>query len=281
MNKADLSTLSLTFRRASSNLLNSNHETADVNLARFLKLINDNDLIHSFISQKIYGVEYDFKKCFGFDNDGWAENHIPEDEACHIKAQYDYMTYIHSEKKTNVLAQAMRYCWSDNSFNSMIENFLVMAFKPLIDFINDQLSMQMIVIEAEMKVMSGNTFIQNIETINGSANQQVSGSITTYSTTNDIGMMMLLVEKLILSLSEIRDVDSNDIENVKDDLEVVQEQLQSNQPKKNRLSKALSGIKKFAGDFAMQLAVTYVSGIATSADWSALIQQLGTFIERL
>ena len=50
-----------------------------------------------------------------------------------------------------------------------------MAFKPLIDYINDQLSMEMIVYDEEEKAMGGNTYIQNIETVNGSASQQNSG----------------------------------------------------------------------------------------------------------
>ena len=60
-----------------------------------------------------------------------------------------------------------------------------MAFKPLIDYINDQLSMEMIVYDEEEKAMGGNTYIQNIETVNGSASQQNSGVINTYNTTND------------------------------------------------------------------------------------------------
>ena len=60
-----------------------------------------------------------------------------------------------------------------------------MAFKPLIDYINDQLSMDMIVLDEEGKTVGGNTFIQQIGTVNGSANQQVSGVINSYNTNND------------------------------------------------------------------------------------------------
>ena len=38
----------------------------------------------------------------------------------------------------------MNYCWSDKKINAIMQNFLDMAFKPLIDFINDQFSMEMI-----------------------------------------------------------------------------------------------------------------------------------------
>ena len=94
-------------------------------------------LISGFIRDKISGVDYDFKKCYAIGCSGWADFNPPEDEACHIKAQYDYLLFINSENKINVRGQAMRYCWSSRKINDNIQSFLDMAFKPLIDFIND------------------------------------------------------------------------------------------------------------------------------------------------
>lgn len=281
MNRIELRKLSLEFRRLSSNLLNSNDDTADITLSRFLKLISGNDLIKGYINDKISGVDYDFKDCFPVDASDWAEYTPPEDEACHIKAQYDYLNFINNEHKVNVRSQAMQYYWSDKSINAIIQNFLDMAFKPLIDFINDQLSMEMIVYDEEAKSMCGNTYIQNIETVNGSANQQNSGVINSYSTTNDANSMLVLIDKLLTSLSEIQGIDSEEIESVKDDLEMVQEQLKSDTPKKNRISKALTGIKKFVGEFSMKLAVSLAAGAVTDTDWNMLIQQAENFIDKI
>ena len=278
MNRLGLRKLSLEFRRLSSNLLNSTDDTADINLPRFLKFINGNELISGIIQDKISGVDYDFKKCYTIGCSGWADYNPPEDEACHIKAQYDYLNFINNENTVNVRSQAMNYCWSDKKINTIIQNFLDMAFKPLIDYINDQLSMEMIVYDEEEKAMGGNTYIQNIETVNGSASQQNSGVINTYNTTNDTGSMLELIDKLLASLPEIQGVDAEEIENVKVDLEMVQEQLKTDNPKKNRIGKALVGIKKFAGDFSMKLAVTLAAGAVTGADWGMLLQQLENFI---
>ena len=278
MNRLELRKLSLEFRRLSSNLLNSTNDTADINLSRFLKFIDGNELISGIIQDKISGVDYDFKKCYAIGCSGWADYNPPEDEACHIKAQYDYLNFINNENTVNVRSQAMNYCWSDKKINTIIQNFLDMAFKPLIDFINDQLSMEMIAYDEEEKAMGGNTYIQNIETVNGSASQQNSGVINTYNTTNDTGSMLELIDKLLASLPEIQGVDEEEIENVKDDLEMVQEQLKTDNPKKNRIGKALVGIKKFAGDFSMKLAVTLAAGAVTGADWGMLLQQLENFI---
>lgn len=279
MNRLELRKLSLEFRRLSSNLLNSTDDTADINLSRFLKFIDGNEIISRFIKEKMLGADYDFKKCFDIGCSGWADYNPPEDEACHIKAQYDYLLFINNEDKVSVRGQAMRYCWSSRKINDNIQSFLNMAFKPLIDFINDQLSMEMIVYDEETKTMNGNTYIQNIETVNGSASQQNSGVINTYNTIKDTSSMITLIDKLITSLSEIQGVDSEEIENVKDDLEMIQEQLKSDAPKKNRIGKALIGIKKFVGDFSVKLAVTLAAGAVTKTDWSLLLQQLENFIK--
>lgn len=278
MNRLELRRLSLEFRRVSSNLLNSTDDTADINLSRFLKFIDGNELISGLIEDKISGVDYDFKECYAIGCSGWANFNPPEDEACHIKAQYDYLLFINNEDRGNVRGQAMRYCWSSRKINDNIQSFLDMAFKPLIDFINDYLSVEMIVCDEEAKAMSGNTYIQNIETVNGSASQQNSGVINTYNTTNDTSSMITLIDKLLESLPAIQGVDVEEIENVKDDLEMIQEQLKNNVPKKKRIEKALTGIKKFASDFSMKLAVTLAAGAVTGADWSMLLERVESFI---
>lgn len=281
MNYAELRKLSLEFRRLSSNLLNSNMDTADVNLSRFLAFINTNNFISTVLSKKIDGIEYDFKECFIIEGGGWADFNIPADEKYHIKAQYDYMTFINNSGRNGVQTQALRFYWSERKINVMVQKFLEKAFKPLIDFINDQISMEMIVMDEDHRVKYGNTYIQNIENLNGSANQQGIGIINNYNTNNDISDILLLIDKIIPSLSNILDVDSDEIDSVKDDLEVVQEQLSNSAPKKNRLSKALAGIKKFTKEFSMKLAVSVATSTVTGADWALLIQQLESFIENI
>jgi cell division protein ZapA (FtsZ GTPase activity inhibitor) len=278
MNRLELRKLSLEFRRLSSNLLNSTNDTADINISRFLKFIDGNELISEIIQDKISGVDYDFKECYDIGSADWADYTPPVDEACHIKAQYDYLNFINNENTVNVRSQAMNYCWSDNNINTVIQNFLEIAFKLLIDFINDQLSIEMIVLDEEAKTMGGNTYIQNIKTVNGSASQQNSGVITTYNTTNDTSSMLELIDKLLASLPEIQGVNTEEIENVKDDLEMVQEQLKTDNPKKSRIGKALAGIKKFVSDFSMKLAVTLAAGAVTGADWGVLLRKLENFI---
>lgn len=264
----------------SSNFLNSTKDDAEIHLSRFLKLINETPLIKGFIDTKIAGVEYDFQECFGSLSAPRTGFDPPEDEACHIKAQYDYLMAIYNTEKVSIWGQSMRYSWSTGKYDEIIQKFIDMAFKPLIDFINDQLSMEMIVLEEEDKFARGNTFIQNIETVNGSANQQGSGTINAYTTTNDVAAMVALIDKLIQSLPNAETGDEA-VEDVRDDLEMAREQLQSDAPKKSRLKKALEGIKGFAVDIPKEIAVSLAAGAITSADWSMLIQQIELFIGRL
>lgn len=277
MNYTELRKLSLEFRRLSSNLLCSNDDNADVNLSRFLKYINQSDFISNVINQKITGVEYDFRECFLIETRGWSDFNIPTDEAQHIKAQYDYMVYINDTEKVSVRNQALSYCWAENNISEMIQKFLDAAFKTFIDYINDQISMEMIVMDEERKNNIGNTFIQNIETVHGSANQQVNGIINNYNN-GDSDDILKLIDKILPSLSLISEVDSEEVDSVQDDLEMVQEQLKTKEPKKSRIRKALSGIKKFAKDFSMKLAVSVATNVVTGTDWNMLIQQLENFV---
>ncbi len=279
MNRSELRKLSLEYRRLSSNLLNSTDETADINLARFYKLIVGNKLISEIILEKTAEVNYDFKVCFDFEDSGWAQFYPPEDEASHIKAMFDYLCYIVNGDKVNVRSQALRYYCSSRKIDDHIQYFLDKAFKPFIDFINDQISMEMIVLDEEARGHMGNTYIQNIETVNGAANQQNDGVINNYCVTNDMASLLELIDKLIMSLSVAQGIEPNEVENVRDDLEIVQEQLKSESPKKNRIGKALAGIKKFASEFSMKLAVNLATGAVTSTDWSMLIQQLESLIK--
>ena len=126
------------------------------------------------------------------------------------------------------------------------------------------------------------TMTQNIENVNGNVVQQQSGNIAINTNTGVSGEDLNgLIEKIISSLSAIKDVDTEEVDSVKDDLESLQEQIQSPTPKKNRMQKALNGVQKFFSDFGMKVAVTVAAKVVTSQDWTALIQQAQLFIGNL
>lgn len=105
----ELRRLSLDFRRLSSNFLNSTDDTAATMIQRFKKYIDDTPFISGIISDAIGEVDYDWQNCFRQSkHSGWHEIEVPVDEACHVKAMYDYLDYIISNG-SNILGIAMHY----------------------------------------------------------------------------------------------------------------------------------------------------------------------------
>ena len=274
-----LKLLSLDFRRKSSQLLNSDQHDADVNLCRFVDFIENTPMLHNIVHDVVDVTEFDFKECFLIDGGSWIGIQVPIDEKKHIKAMYDYANYIANSETESIVYQAQRYPCSSSKWSEIIQNYLNDAIKPLIDFINDSISKEIILMQQEENAVS---MTQNIGTVNGNVVQQQHGNV---NITNQTGIssedLNGLIEKIMASLPEIKDVDTEEVESVKDDLESLQEQIQSPEPKKNRMQKALNGVQKFFSDFGMKVAVTVAAKVVTSQDWTALIQQAQLFIGNL
>lgn len=274
-----LKLLSLDFRRKSSQLLNSDQHDADVNLCRFVDFIENTPMLHNIVHDVVDVTEFDFKECFLIDGGSWIGIQVPIDEKKHIKAMYDYANYIANSETESIVYQAQRYPCSSSKWSEIIQNYLNDAIKPLIDFINDSISKEIILMQQEENAVS---MTQNIGTVNGNVVQQQHGNV---NITDQTGIssedLNGLIEKIMASLPEIKDVDTEEVDSVKDDLESLQEQIQSPTPKKNRMQKALNGVQKFFSDFGMKVAVTVAAKVVTSQDWTALIQQAQLFIGNL
>lgn len=266
---------SLMFRRLSSNLLRSSREDADVNLARFAKCIEDDSFIHDLIHSRIDNVDYDFMRCFQFKKSGWAQNSIPVNENDHLKAQYDFLQYILNQ--SSVLGLAMRYPYQrGEKYDDIIRNFLNTSFKPMIDFIVDSMSEEMINLEG-CKTTQGSMTIQ---TVNGNAIMQT-GAGTINATTNvstQAADLVSIINRLLPELDNLKDVPQEEIESVKDDLESLREQALAEVPKPSRMKKALAGIQKFGRDVLVKLMVSLTSNAILKTDWLALEQQATAFI---
>ena len=271
-----LKLLSLDFRRKSSQLLNSDQHDADVNLCRFVDFIENTPMLHNIVHDVVDVTEFDFKECFLIYGGSWIGIQVPIDEKKHIKAMYDYANYIANSETESIVYQAQRYPCSSSKWSEIIQNYLNDAIKPLIDFINDSISKEIILMQQEENAVS---MTQNIGTVNGNVVQQQHGNV---NITNQTGIssedLNGLIEKIMASLPEIKDVDTEEVDSVKDDLESLQEQIQSPTPKKNRMQKALNGVQKFFSDFGMKVAVTVAAKVVTSQDWTALIQHAQLFI---
>lgn len=273
----ELRSISLDFRRISSNLLRTSYEQADVALTRFYNFINGTNWIYNLLQPIITETDYDFRECF-MPSDSRREFVIPLDEKKHIKAQYDYMRYIIESEKVNILGLAIKHCINEKEFDDMVQVFFSDAFKPLIDYINDSISKEMILIGGDTTQVPA----VNIGNNYGTANIQGKGTINSTNTVNlASNEIKQLIEKIMPSLEYIQDVPEEEKVSVQDDLESIQEQLVSATPKKNRIQKALNGIKEFVKNFPMSLAVNMATTAIVNADWVTLIQQIELFVASL
>jgi len=273
----ELRQASMEFRRKSSNLLNSTHDDADVNLARFIKCIDETPVISDIVQNAIAGIAFDFEECFI--RDGWQRISIPVDEKCHLKAQYDYAKFL-LNNKTNANLRNDAFQANRSFESSKIQKYISSAFKPLIDYIIDSIS-NAIIIEEE-KEKAATTIVQNIEHNYGTANIQGNGSIVSTNNINTSQAEILaLISSLMDSLSSAPDTLQSDVDDVRDDLESIQEQIVSEKPKKNRIQKALDRIKEFAKKVKVELVVNEMADGIESTNWAALIEKVETFLTTL
>lgn len=126
------------------------------------------------------------------------------------------------------------------------------------------------------------SIVQTINSFYGTLNQQSAGSIVSYNTTYaspaELGE---LIARIKPALDYIQGISPDTIDNIKDDLDSISEQIISTAPRKNRLQKALAGIKKFASDCGTKLAVNLATETITGLDWANLINKIEQFISTL
>ena len=128
--------ISLDFRRVASNFLRTEYTNQDIPLRRFYNYIEKEETIKNIIADKINGVDYDYHECFGKDQFGISYIDIPLDEEKHIKAMYDYLKYI-VDNDIALDRLAMEFPCGSKKITDYLQNFIDMAFKPLIDYIQD------------------------------------------------------------------------------------------------------------------------------------------------
>lgn len=281
MDVAALKIESIKFRRVASNFLNSTRDNCDVNLERLFGYIETSVYVREIVHGVVDDVDFDFRSCFPSHASDWREMVIPQKPEDHLKAQYDYMKYICTNDKVNVENEAFHYYYGMKKINDMIQSFAESAFKPMIDYIVDALAEKTILAEAENPHSTG-TYIHNMQ---GAVIANNTGSIQINQTINpDAEKLLQMIQAAVPILSDSGDT-SETLESIKDDLDSITEQLQSEHPKKSRVRKALDGIKSFAGDVCSDTASTALSGAlmaaASKIDWNAMIQLGSNLLSQL
>lgn len=264
--------ISQAFRRVASNMLTTKYDDGNIHLIRFRKFIQENELINNIVQEKIQDVDYDYKKDFIVEDGGWSIISIPIDESNHVKAMFDYLIDITNEEE-DIRWRAHKFCHGSGKWNDIIREYLDKAFKPLVDFIVDSLSMEMI----GMETVKQETHIhQNINTNYGTASI-AQGNIDSINnvTSNDIQEVRKLVESLkTLIIKE--EIGEEVKEGIVDDLETIEEEVNSEKPKHIRIKKACQGLKNFAAKIPQGIAKATV----IAAQCVELYEKLKPLIEK-
>lgn len=241
----DYKNISMKFRDKASNLLKADSENADIEIKRFKYFIDNTPLLKEIVNQNIYKSKYNYKKNFFVkSNGGWTHLNIPVVEEDHIKAIYDYIGELCNLKEINLISGSFGlYCTATtNNYDERIRIFLKKIFEPLIDLIIRELNERMIYMDKE-----SNSIINNIINNKGSVNTTNNGGTINSTQINNANEIEIdkLIKELKTIINDTQDLKSEDRENLIDDLEVVEEQINSKNPKQLRIKKAFNSIVNF------------------------------------
>ena len=265
------------FIRLSSTMLSSSADEGNIHLIRLKDFMDNNEIISNIVNKRIKTVNYDYKKEKFIDIDGeeyWIEPNIPIDEDEHMKAIYDYLSDMTNEKKS-LIGISVRFHHKSNSYDDIVRNYLDIVFKPLVNYINDCLTEEMMNIEPKKTEKIINQHIEN----NYGANNFAEGNITSNNYVNvgtqvDINSLINNLGDFIKNEDEINKEDKEDII---DELQVISEQVNSEQPKKRRIEKAYNRVKDMVKNLPEKVLKTEALVVALEK----LVKALSKFNELL
>lgn len=229
--------ISIEFRRYASNVLNTEYNNYNAPLYRFKNYIDTQPIIKKIIERTIKGIDADYKNCFMIDGNDWSDMNIPIDEKEHIKVMYDFMTHI-VDNKMDVQRIALSFGCSSRKLTDILRSFLSRSFKPLIDYIVDELSKEIMLLEEENMGISINGNTGNINFANNNS---------TVNVTNNNSNVKEIIE-LANNIKEVllkEKMEEEYRENIIDDIDIITEQVENSIPKPTRLKKAVESIKNF------------------------------------
>ena len=236
------------FRRLSSNLLVTTYEDGNLHLIRLKKFIDNDPIIKKILSEKISIVDLDYKlnDFISLEDGYWAQVNQPLDENEHMKAIYDYMTDMTKEEK-DLRGIASRFHHDSNKYTDKVRHYIHIVFKPLIDYIVSILSEEMMYLESKNDKNLGVVFNQTIGNNYGATNF-AQGDITSTNTVtvgvNEKEDIKSLIAEISAMIKDIN-IDTDMKEDVLDELEIIQEQVEAENPKPRRIKKACEGISNF------------------------------------
>lgn len=253
MELIDYRKTSLKFRQLSSKMLITTYEEGNLHLIRLKRFMDSDDIIKKIISEKIITIEYDYKSNDYKSNDFisledgyWAQVNPPIDEDAHMKAIYDYLTDM-TKEEIDLRGIASRFHHDSNKYTDKVRHYIEIVFKPLADYIVGVLSEEMMYLENKNHKGTGIVFNQTIGNNYGATNF-AQGDINSNNTVTvgtdekeDIKSIIAEISSMIKDIN----IDTDIKEDVLDELEIIKEQVEDENPKPRRIKKACEGISNF------------------------------------
>ncbi|WHL23935.1 hypothetical protein QLH62_01935 [Streptococcus iniae] len=263
--------ISLDFRRNSSNMLNTKYSDGLLYLIRFKEFIDKNDIIRQILEDIWTDLPKDFNEELVSEdnNSGWRNFNIPIDESKHLKLCYDYLNKIIENNDDLAGLSSTFFLTSSKKFNDKIREFLKKAFKPLVDYINDQLSQKIMELTGVNQAMSQIT--QNIENNYGTASAVGAGTISSVNNVSvtDVETVKKLCSDILIDLAGLNMFSEDDKEIIIDDIETIQSEVSADSPKKIKLKKAWNSIHGFI--------LKIPAGLGITLQFMELGEKLSTF----
>lgn len=279
LNKTELRKISYLFHSMANRLLQANFEDHTAILQKFCRYIQETPLIHDYVSS-FGSIDYDV----GEDVEAVASSYgqkifaLGDDEADEVRNVYAILTYIADNNRRVAFGIGKGYT-SSNKRQDIVRAFNDRVVMVLIRHIDNYLVRLGIDMGLDDKVV----YQVQVNNGNGQVSIAMDGSTIHATNTVNIGsdssdvIALLNAAKDIVQSSEgISDVEK---EQVSDDLDIISEQLQSEEPKKSRISSAIARLKKFSGDLANKVAVSTISSALIKYDWVGLWEKIEPFIQ--
>lgn len=256
ISKKELKVIGYDFRTRSSRLLQSNFDSFYNDLDRFIRYIENQSIIMEYInSYKIEG--YDMKKEIDELKEafGRAIFDIGSNEEEEVFIVYSILRYILENKiSINIL---LGYASGSKKYDDMIKNFNNRVSLILIGHIESYITKLMIKMGYDEDVK----YVINIGG-NGQVNiSKDSSELNAVQNNNDISELENLVSD-IKQLLQKNNLDKQLIQNVEDNIDVVNEELRKDNPKKGFLRVALNGLEealpKIKGSIELTAAITSI-----------------------
>jgi hypothetical protein len=263
ISKKELKVIDKDFRRYASRFLKTRYGNEINDLNRLLNYMESQPIIMDFINNNSNTEKFDMKAIVNS-----KDYEVPLEKNREIAWIYQFLKYCQSNLR-GFYGISLGYS-NSRSVQDNIDAFLCQVIKPLIDHITDFIGEVMI----EMGYDEDTSFKIEINNTNGQVNISKDNSVI--NAINKVNIVDNDVEKINALASQFIDllrnenIPEDEKEMIIEDVAVIKEQIESEQPRVPRLKIVLQSLKTLGG--------TLKKGTAIMLTLNNLIEQVGKFI---